>query len=69
MEQPGPFCAESARPGGSSWSSASDSRVYVCVCVRTRGVCGTGTAAAGDFTNVKRLSVFVSSGAQLMNAV
>lgn len=29
-------------------------------------VCGTSTAAAGAFTNVKRLSVFVSSGAQLM---
>lgn len=34
-----------------------------CVCV-----CGTSTAAAGAFTNVKRLSVFVSSGAQLMRA-
>ena len=32
------------------------------------GVCGTSTAAAGAFTNVKRLSVFVSSGAQLMRA-
>lgn len=31
-------------------------------------VCGTSTAAAGAFTNVKRLSVFVSSGAQLMRA-
>lgn len=37
--------------------------VCVCVCV-----CGTSTAAAGAFTNVKRLSVFVSSGAQLMRA-
>lgn len=34
----------------------------------THGVCGTSTAAAGAFTNVKRLSVFVSSGAQLMRA-
>ena len=33
-----------------------------------RDVCGTSTAAAGAFTNVKRLSVFVSSGAQLMRA-
>lgn len=33
-----------------------------------QGVCGTSTAAAGAFTNVKRLSVFVSSGAQLMRA-
>lgn len=39
-------------------------RVFVC----THGVCGTSTAAAGAFTNVKRLSVFVSSGAQLMRA-
>lgn len=31
-------------------------------------MCGTSTAAAGAFTNVKRLSVFVSSGAQLMRA-
>lgn len=31
-------------------------------------VCGTSTAAAGAFTNVKRLSVFVSSGAKLMRA-
>ena len=39
-----------------------------CVFVCTYGVCGTSTAAAGAFTNVKRLSVFVSSGAQLMRA-
>lgn len=38
--------------------------MFVC----THGVCGTSTAAAGAFTNVKRLSVFVSSGAQLMRA-
>lgn len=31
-------------------------------------MCGTSTAAAGAFTNVKRLSVFVSSGAQLMRS-
>lgn len=38
--------------------------MFVCM----HGVCGTSTAAAGAFTNVKRLSVFVSSGAQLMRA-
>lgn len=45
-------------------------RVCVCECmfVCTPGVCGTSTAAAGAFTNVKRLSVFVSSGTQLMRA-
>lgn len=42
--------------------------VLVRVCVHAWCVCGTSTAAAGAFTNVKRLSVFVSSGAQLMRA-
>lgn len=46
--------------------------VHVCVCgcmfECTRSVCGTTTAAAGAFTNVKRLSVFVSSATQLMRA-
>lgn len=40
------------------------SACFVCM----HGVCGTSTAAAGAFTNVKRLSVFVSSGTQLMRA-
>lgn len=45
-------------------------RLCVCVLVfvHTWCVCGISTAAAGAFTNVKRLSVFVSSGTQLMRA-
>lgn len=50
----------SCRPKLGLW--ASDSKLLgVCVCV-----CETSPAAAGAFTNVKRLSVFVSSGPELM---
>lgn len=61
--QPGPFCAESALPVRPQLERGLRFKGRVCVCV-----CVTRTAAAGAFTNVKRLSVFVSSGAQVMRS-